>query len=56
MRERNYDYAVDTIKNAILNSQYEALKSINEKQIILYYSIGKYISKNSRQGFGDGVQ
>ena len=47
----NYDDAVKVIKTAILNSQYEAAKSVNEKQLMLYFSIGKYISLNSRSGF-----
>ena len=47
----NYDNAVKAIKTAILQSQYEAAKSVNEKQLLLYYSIGKYISLNSRNGF-----
>ena len=40
-----------TIKLAILQSQYNAAKSVNEKQLQLYYGIGKYISVNSRNGF-----
>ena len=48
----NYDDAVKTIKLAILQSQYDAAKSVNEKQLQLYYGIGKYISVNSRNGFG----
>ena len=47
----NYDDAVKTIKAAILQSQYEAARSVNEKQLMLYYGIGKYISLNSRKGF-----
>ena len=47
----NYDDAVKTIKLAILQSQYDAAKSVNEKQLQLYYGIGKYISVNSRNGF-----
>ena len=47
----NYDDAVKTIKLAILQSQYNAAKSVNEKQLQLYYGIGKYISVNSRNGF-----
>ena len=47
----NYDDAVKVIKTAILNSQYEAAKSVNEKQLMLYFGIGKYISLNSRNGF-----
>ena len=50
-RIQNYDQAVEDIKTAILQSQYEAARSVNEKQLMLYYSIGKYISLNSRNGF-----
>ena len=46
-----YDDAVNAIKSAILQSQYEAAKFVNEKQLSLYYGIGKYISLNSRKGF-----
>ena len=46
----NYDNAVKVIKTAVLKSQLEAVKSINEKQLILYYAIGKYISLNTRSG------
>ena len=46
-----YDKAVDIIKTTILQSQYDAAKSVNEKQLKLYYGIGKYISFNSRNGF-----
>ena len=46
-----YDNAVKIIKTAILQSQYDAARSINEKQLTLYYCIGKYISQNSRKGF-----
>ena len=48
---QKYDEAVETIKKAILQSQYDAAKSVNEKQLKLYYGIGKYISLNSRNGF-----
>ena len=48
---QNYDDAVKVIKTAILESQYEAAKTVNERQLMLYYGIGKYISQNSRQGF-----
>ncbi len=52
MSERQtYNEAVQAIKTAILNSQYEAAKSVNEKQLMLYFGIGKYISLNSRNGF-----
>jgi predicted nuclease of restriction endonuclease-like (RecB) superfamily len=48
---QNYDDAVEIIKSAILQSQYDAARSVNEKQLTLYYGIGKYISLNSRSGF-----
>ena len=48
---KNYDSAVEVIKTAILQSQYDAVCSVNEKQLMLYYGIGKYISLNSRKGF-----
>lgn len=52
MREiQDYDEAVKTIKIAILQSQYNASKIVNEKQLMLYFGIGKYISLNSRNGF-----
>lgn len=49
--KNNYADAVKAIKEAILISQYEAIKSVNEKQLMLYYAIGKYISLKSRKGF-----
>lgn len=48
---RKYDDAVQIIKTAILQSQYDAARSVNEKQLTLYYGIGKYLSANSRKGF-----
>ncbi len=48
---QKYDEAVKQIKTAILQSQYNAARSVNEKQLTLYYGIGKYISLNSRKGF-----
>lgn len=54
--EQEYREAVRLIKTAIQQSQYEAVKSVNESQLLLYYSIGKYISINSRNGFwGQGA-
>ena len=46
-----YEDSVQAIKTAILQSQYSAAKSVNEKQLMLYFGIGKYISLNSRNGF-----
>lgn len=49
--EVNYNIAVHTIKNVILQSQYQAIKLINREQLALYYGIGRYISQNSRDGY-----
>ena len=49
--KQNYGQTVELIKTAILQSQYDAARSVNEKQLILYYGIGKYVSMNSRNGF-----
>ncbi len=47
----NYDKAAEIIKTAILQSQYDAARSVNEKQLALDYGVGKYIAQNSRKGF-----
>ncbi|MBR6283595.1 MAG: hypothetical protein IKR25_04780 [Muribaculaceae bacterium] len=48
--------AVEAIKTAILQGQYEAAKDVNRTQLSLYFSIGKYISQNTRQGtWGTGA-
>lgn len=46
-----YSEAVRIIKEAILRSQYRAASSVNKEQLSLYYGIGRYVSKNSRDGF-----
>lgn len=43
--------AVKTIKQAILQSQNRAAKSVNSEQLSLYFGIGRYISEHSRVGF-----
>lgn len=48
---QKYNDAVKFIKISILQSQYEAAKSVNEKQLMLYFAVGKYISINSRKEF-----
>lgn len=48
---QTYAEAVRVIKEAILRSQYRAASSTNKEQLSLYYGIGCYISKNSREGF-----
>ena len=47
----DYNIAVQTIKDAILRSQYQAAKWVNREMLSLYYGIGRYISANSREGF-----
>ena len=47
----DYNIAVQTIKDAILSSQYRAVKLVNREMLSLYYGIGRYISANSREGF-----
>jgi hypothetical protein len=59
MKEKNmksintvqYNEAVQRIKSAILRSQHRAVRSVNNEQLSLYFSIGKYVSLNSREGF-----
>lgn len=46
----SYKDAIKAIKDAILISQYESVKSINEKELLLDLSVGKYISDNTRNG------
>lgn len=43
--------AVNDIKKAILQSQYNASRGVNQMQLSLYYGIGCYISAHSRKGF-----
>ena len=48
--------AVEIIKTAILNSQYEAAKDVNRVQLGLYYGIGKFLaSKKGKKTWGTGV-
>lgn len=45
-----YNDAVQQIKTAILKSQAKALAGVNQEQLALYYGIGRYISRNTREG------
>ncbi len=48
--------AVEIIKSAILNSQYEAAKDVNRVQLGLYFGIGKFLaSKKGKKTWGSGV-
>lgn len=46
-----YSNAVKTIKGALLRCQYKAARMVNQELLSLYYSIGLYISRNSRNGY-----
>jgi hypothetical protein len=51
-----YKPAAETIKQAILQGQYEAAKGVNRIQLAVYFAIGKYISLNTRKGkWGTGA-
>jgi len=45
-----YVQAAEVIKNAILSAQYEAQRGANSIQLMLYYSVGRYVSQNTRHG------
>ena len=48
--------AVKVIKAAILKSQARAAQALNQELLALYYGIGRYISRNSRDGkWGTGA-
>lgn len=44
-----YHDAVQTIKQAILQGQYEAAKGVNRIQLAVYFAVGKYISMHTRK-------
>lgn len=51
-----YNNAVNAIKTAILQGQYEAAKGVNRIQLTLYFAIGKYLSQHTRKGvWGEGA-
>jgi predicted nuclease of restriction endonuclease-like (RecB) superfamily len=51
-----YNKAVEVIKTAILQGQYEAAKGVNRIQLAVYFAIGKYISQHTRKGvWGTGA-
>ncbi len=53
---QQYNEAVSTIKQAILQSQYRSVKLITGEQLSLYFGIGRYVSANSRKGtWGTGA-
>ena len=53
---KTYREAVNKIKSAILQSRYKAANLTNRELLSLYYSVGKYISANTRSGmWGTGA-
>jgi hypothetical protein len=53
---RRFAQDVQKIKNAILKSRYRSASNSNTEMLSLYYSIGKYISANTRSGkWGTGA-
>ena len=46
-----YNHVVSVIKCAILKSQARVAQTVVHEQLALYYSIGRYVSQNSRNGF-----
>lgn len=51
-----YPEAVKAIKSAILKSRYLAARLANAEQLKLYFSVGGYVSANTRQGkWGTGA-
>ena len=48
--------AVEAIKTAILQSQYQAAKETTRVQLILYYGIGRYLSSKKGKKTGGGEQ
>jgi predicted nuclease of restriction endonuclease-like (RecB) superfamily len=48
--------AVEVIKTTILQGQYEVAKDVNRVQLAVYFSIGRYLSKNTRNlAYGTGA-
>lgn len=48
--QQSYIKAAEIIRNAILSAQYEAARGVNNIQLMLYYSVGRFISQNTRKG------
>ena len=48
--------AVEAIKTAILNSQYQASKEVNRVQLVLYFGIGRFLAeKKGKKTWGTSV-
>jgi hypothetical protein len=56
MSDLTFKEAAAAIKDAIVRSRYQAAKLINKELLSLYYSVGKYVSENSCDGYwGQGA-
>ena len=54
--EQELTTAIEAIKTAILQSQYQAAKDVTRVQLILYYGIGRYLSsKKGKKTWGTSV-
>ena len=52
----HYLQAVQELKNAILKSRYTAARLVNKEMLLLYYFVGKYVSRNTRnKNWGTGA-
>jgi len=52
----NFNDAATIIKDAIVRSRYQAAKLVNKELLGLYYTVGRYVSENSRVGsWGKGA-
>lgn len=49
--QQKYDGAVAAIKLAILQQQVQAARRVNAVQLALYYSVGAFVSANTRLGY-----
>lgn len=55
-KEMQIRQAVEAIKDAVLQGQYEAAKGVTRIQLAVYFGIGKYVSQHTRKGgWGKGV-
>ena len=55
-KEMQIRQAVEAIKDAVLQGQYEAAKGVTRIQLAVYFGIGKYVSQHTRKGvWGTGV-
>jgi predicted nuclease of restriction endonuclease-like (RecB) superfamily len=56
MIQSEYSKAIIDIKNAVLQSRYKAATLANRELLLLYFSIGEYISQNTRNNnWGKGA-